>query len=89
MATIIAKFPGTCASCRCAIKAGDKIEWQKGAPSRHVVCPAGGQPPVNANRTAPPRQARSGWRPCGYPGCSPSYCDECDGEGNTNRYYGR
>lgn len=19
--------------------------------------------------------------PCGYPGCSPSYCDECDGEG--------
>lgn len=22
-----------------------------------------------------------GWRPCGYPGCSPTYCDECDGEG--------
>jgi len=26
------------------------------------------------------RRPRS-WRPCGYPGCSPSYCDECDGEG--------
>ena len=21
------------------------------------------------------------WAPCGYPGCSPSYCDECDGGG--------
>jgi hypothetical protein len=21
------------------------------------------------------------WSPCGYPGCSPHYCDECDGEG--------
>lgn len=24
---------------------------------------------------------KKGWRPCGYPGCSPEYCDECDGEG--------
>lgn len=23
----------------------------------------------------------AGWRPCGYPGCNPGYCDECDGEG--------
>jgi hypothetical protein len=30
-------------------------------------------------RSAPTR--RFGWRPCGYPGCSPNYCDECDGEG--------
>ncbi len=30
--------------------------------------------PVTASR-------RSNWRPCGYPGCSPSYCDECDGVG--------
>ena len=21
------------------------------------------------------------WRPCGYPGCNPTQCDECDGEG--------
>lgn len=24
---------------------------------------------------------KPGWKPCGYPGCHPSYCDECDGEG--------
>jgi hypothetical protein len=24
---------------------------------------------------------RRNWRPCGYPGCNPSYCDECDGRG--------
>jgi hypothetical protein len=28
------------------------------------------------------RPARpSNWRPCGYPGCNPTYCDECDGKG--------
>lgn len=27
------------------------------------------------------KPARRSWRPCGYPGCSPAYCDECDGEG--------
>jgi len=32
--------------------------------------------------TAPKRPAgRPGWAPCGYPGCNPGYCDECDGEG--------
>jgi len=30
-----------------------------------------------------------GWRPCGYPGCSPSYCDECDGEGYRSASGGR
>lgn len=29
---------------------------------------------------AAPKKARK-WRPCGYPGCNPSHCDECDGEG--------
>ena len=27
----------------------------------------------------------SSWRPCGYPGCSRSYCDECDGRGASSR----
>lgn len=33
------------------------------------------------------RQSDSGpsrrrpFRPCGYPGCNPGHCDECDGEG--------
>lgn len=30
---------------------------------------------TTANR---PRRA---WAPCGYPGCNPHYCDECDGAG--------
>jgi hypothetical protein len=24
---------------------------------------------------------RGRWAPCGYPGCNPNYCDECDGGG--------
>lgn len=30
------------------------------------------------------RGVRAGWRPCGYPGCNPGHCDECDGEGYRN-----
>jgi len=38
--------------------------------------------PKSAPRAAAPaRRSRRGWRPCGYPGCSPEFCDECDGEG--------
>jgi hypothetical protein len=32
------------------------------------------------------RRSNRNWQPCGYPGCSPSYCDECDGEGRGGRY---
>jgi hypothetical protein len=38
-------------------------------------------PSANRFTRATPR----GWRPCGYPGCNPGYCDECSGEG----FYGR
>jgi hypothetical protein len=44
-----------------------------------------------AYKPAPSRPSRpSGWRPCGYPGCNPTYCDECDGKGagGYNRRYG-
>jgi hypothetical protein len=34
----------------------------------------------NGGRYGTARGRRS-WRPCGYPGCSQDYCDECDGEG--------
>jgi hypothetical protein len=32
---------------------------------------------------APAKRARraAAFVPCGYPGCNPGYCDECDGEG--------
>lgn len=32
------------------------------------------------SREARNRRARN-WQPCGYPGCNPTYCDECDGAG--------
>ena len=85
---ITAKFASTCSCCRSAIAVGSKIEWTKGAPARHVTC-AG--PGVSSVRAAAPRIATTSprgrrWQPCGYPGCSPSYCDECDGEGNRGAY---
>lgn len=27
----------------------------------------------------------TGWRPCGYPGCNPNHCDDCDGKGGGRR----
>lgn len=27
------------------------------------------------------RRRRRPYVPCGYPGCSPDYCDQCEGEG--------
>lgn len=38
--TITAKFPGTCPTCNSAIRAGDKVEWSKGAKARHTACGA-------------------------------------------------
>lgn len=40
----------------------------------------------NAGGTAervsnPAARSPTGWRPCGYPGCSSNYCDECNGRG--------
>lgn len=37
---------------------------------------------TSAPKSAPRRSSRRrNWQPCGYPGCNPGYCDECDGEG--------
>lgn len=31
--------------------------------------------------------APKGWTPCGYPGCAPGHCDECEGRGaRRNRF---
>ena len=32
-----------------------------------------------------PAKTRPNWRPCGYPGCNPHYCDDCDGRGASTR----
>ena len=44
------------------------------------------KPKSNPQAAPAPRRSnpRRGWRPCGYPGCNPNYCDECDGEGYRN-----
>jgi len=38
MATITAKYPGTCATCSGGIRPGDQIEYAKGQPTRHTRC---------------------------------------------------
>ena len=36
---IISKFNGTCKLCNGTISAGDKVEWEKGQGTAHIVCP--------------------------------------------------
>lgn len=67
MATITAKFAGQCKACGGAIRAGDTIEWSKGAGSRHAVCPT--KPAAtNAAGTVTleqaPYEAHEKWEPC-------------------------
>lgn len=38
--TITAKFSSTCPACGGAIAAGSEVEWTRGQPARHAVCPA-------------------------------------------------
>jgi len=37
---IVAKFSSSCPRCGQAIHVGNKVEWQRGQPARHVTCPA-------------------------------------------------
>jgi hypothetical protein len=54
--TITAKFPGVCTVCQGKIRAGDQIEWAKGAGSKHAACAAG--KPAAASQAAPkPRKS--------------------------------
>lgn len=70
-----------------ATKADEARALVAGAP----VKPAAKYTPVPGGAQA--SKWRKGWRPCGYPGCSPNYCDECDGDGyvpaSSGRRYGR
>ncbi len=70
---ITAKFASTCPVCGQAIAIGEKVEWGKGQKASHITC--------KRAPTAPTPHRYRNWRPCGYPGCNPNYCDECDGEG--------
>jgi len=70
--TIRAKFASHCQHCNATIAEGDLINWVRGV--RGVTC---ARCPLPVAKAAVP----AGWRPCGYPGCNPNHCDECDGEG--------
>lgn len=84
MKIIEAKYAGTCKVCGQRFAQGSKIAWEPGA-SRHEACAKGEAAPAVApsagRAVSSGRHVRRGWRPCGYPGCSPQYCDECDGDG--------
>jgi hypothetical protein len=71
--TITARFASTCPCCRTTIAVGSAVEWSKGSPARHGVCPA--VAPVAA--TAPRAARRANWR-C----TNPSSCGDpcCDGQ---------
>jgi hypothetical protein len=62
---------------------GWNVPDDKADEARALVQGAG---PKKAPASGGGRSYRRSWRPCGYPGCSPSYCDECDGEGAGGRW---
>ena len=65
------------------VNKGWMVPDDKAAAARALVAPAA--PAAPRATTFAPAKTRPGWRPCGYPGCCPSYCDECDGRGASTR----
>lgn len=47
---IVAKFQSRCPVCDCLIRAGERVEWSRGEPARHLVC---AQPRPKAPAAAP------------------------------------
>ncbi len=52
--TITAKYAATCATCGGPVSAGTPIEWAKGQPVRHAICPA-----TAGSTTLPAPQSRA------------------------------
>lgn len=76
--TITAKYPATCSCCHAAIRAGDQIEWVKGAPVRHAGCATRATPTTVAGRIAARRStvSRGGkWTGCSCGSREDSYGD--------------
>jgi len=70
---------------------GDRKAWlmpdaTKLASAKALLTPKTSTP-IKATRYATRAPARRNFVPCGYPGCNPGYCDECDGEGRYGRSY--
>lgn len=49
---IPAKFSSVCPACGFRIRVGDEVEWERGSPARHAVCPAAERP-----KATPPKMA--------------------------------
>ena len=56
----------------------ERVVWQGDGV---VLCSIGPKPRDGGSGGGHSQRSRSGWRPCGYPGCSRFHCDECDGQG--------
>lgn len=56
-----------------SFKKGWEIPKEKAEEANAIVSAA-----ATSKRDSPTKKS---WVPCGYPGCSPTYCDECDGKG--------
>ena len=60
--------------------------WVFGPRKRDAVLKALEGIDWNAVQEPPPKRR---WIPCGYPGCRPGLCDDCDGRGALYDFRGR
>lgn len=60
---------------------GWRVPPERLAEARALVAPAKATTPV---RRPSPTASRRPFRPCGYPGCNPHNCDQCDGAGYSD-----
>ena len=67
-----------------AIAKGWRVPADKAPEAQSLVAGAPVKPA--AERTYSPRSAPRNWSACGFPGCRPGWCENCDGEGYR---YGR
>jgi hypothetical protein len=60
--TITAKYAATCPACNRPIRAGDKIEWQRGTKARHTSC--AGSATQTSRRVLVAKRKRGTWTGC-------------------------
>lgn len=56
-----------------------RVLWSGAGVYLCTIAPKSAAP--SGSGTGGSARRRRPWRPCGYPGCQPGFCDECDGEG--------
>ena len=73
-----------------AVAKGWRVPASRAAEAQALVTGAGPKSPrpASSGGSGGGGGYRRAWRPCGYPGCNPRYCDECDGKGGGDGRYG-